>query len=363
MKINGLTPWLFIAISYLGILTKVHGLNFFTAPVEPPDSQYSQLLSGNDVFETVYSTFNRTGLILLGSALLLSSGLFALPYLPAPEDVEDSLHKIRNGPLGFIPKPGFGKNKGTSGTVWTTIAPASLTTVKPVVYSFTLDEDTAKRNYETSLSSQGSNFDLGQVPGPPYKTGSPSEKKPKHKVYINVDHNALTGSKPKISTTSNLSNNHKVSQVIEPVVNTITNAIKKTFVDYHGHTHSRSADRRTVNPSLKFSYDANQNEEVISNDIEDNYNYGFPLDYYDYDVAPFATKPTKLSPAATSLTPKYFHGSEKDYYAMEKLSKLKKMYTPSPIRNRYGKPKFTTKRSEHSYYVYPTPKSNSNPYY
>ena len=74
MKINGLTPWLFIAISYMGILTKVHGLNFFTAPVEPPDSQYSQLLSGNDVFETVYSTFNRTGLILLGSALLLSSG-------------------------------------------------------------------------------------------------------------------------------------------------------------------------------------------------------------------------------------------------------------------------------------------------
>ena len=70
----------------------------------------------------------------------------------------------------------------------------------------------------------------------PYKTGSPSEKKPKHKVYINVDHNALTGSKPKISTSSNLSNNHKVSQVIEPVVNTITNAIKKTFVDYHGHT-------------------------------------------------------------------------------------------------------------------------------
>ena len=61
----------------------------------------------------------------------------------------------------------------------------------------------------------------------------------------------------------------------------------------HKHSHSRSADRRTVNPSLKFSYDANQNEEVISNDIEDNYNYGFPLDYYDYDVAPFATKVTR----------------------------------------------------------------------
>ena len=132
----------------------------------------------------------------------------------------------------------------------------------------------------------------------PYKTSSASEKKQKlkHQVYINVDHSSLTGSQPKISTTSNLSNDHKVSQVIEPVVNTITDAIKKTFVDYHGHSHSRSADRRTVNPNLKFSYDssvANQNEEVIGNDISNNYNYGFPLDYYDYDVAPFSTKVTR----------------------------------------------------------------------
>ena len=55
-------------------LNLVDGLNFFTASVDPPDSPYSQLLSGNDVFETVYSTFNNTGLILLGGALLLSSG-------------------------------------------------------------------------------------------------------------------------------------------------------------------------------------------------------------------------------------------------------------------------------------------------
>ena len=74
MKIDSVTPWFFIAILYLGIFAKVSGLNFFTAQVEAPDTQYSQLLSGNDVFETVYSTFNRTGLILLGSALLLSSG-------------------------------------------------------------------------------------------------------------------------------------------------------------------------------------------------------------------------------------------------------------------------------------------------
>ena len=46
-----------------------HGLNLYTASVDQPDAQYSQLLSGNDVFEAVYSTFNSTGLLLLGGAL------------------------------------------------------------------------------------------------------------------------------------------------------------------------------------------------------------------------------------------------------------------------------------------------------
>ena len=99
-------------------------------------------------------------------------------------------------------------------------------------------------------------------------------------MYINVDHAPLTDlSRP------NLSKDHKVSQVIEPVVNTITDAIKKTFVDYRSH----QADRRTVNPPasshLNFNYNSGQNnEEIISNDINDNYNYGFPLDYYEYDI-------------------------------------------------------------------------------
>ena len=66
--------WLYLAILSSTFFALVNGLNFFTATVDPPDSQYSQLLSGNDVFETVYSTFNSTGLLLLGSALLLSSG-------------------------------------------------------------------------------------------------------------------------------------------------------------------------------------------------------------------------------------------------------------------------------------------------
>ena len=76
MKIDKFTHWIVLTtFGTLALLTSSSsGLNFFTAAVEPPDSTYSQLLSGNDVFETVYSTFNSTGLILLGSALLLSSG-------------------------------------------------------------------------------------------------------------------------------------------------------------------------------------------------------------------------------------------------------------------------------------------------
>ena len=73
MKLRRIS-WLCVAIVTLVFSKLVNGLNFFTATVDPPDSQYSQLLSGNDVFENVYSTFNSTGLILLGSALLLSSG-------------------------------------------------------------------------------------------------------------------------------------------------------------------------------------------------------------------------------------------------------------------------------------------------
>jgi hypothetical protein len=51
------------------------GLNFFTAEVTTPDAPYTQVLSGNDVFEIVYSTFNNTGLFALGSALLLTTGI------------------------------------------------------------------------------------------------------------------------------------------------------------------------------------------------------------------------------------------------------------------------------------------------
>ena len=56
----------------------VNGLNFFTATVDQPDAPYSQLLSGNDVFEQLYGTFNSTGLVLLGGAIVLSAGKIGL---------------------------------------------------------------------------------------------------------------------------------------------------------------------------------------------------------------------------------------------------------------------------------------------
>ena len=70
----------------------------------------------------------------------------------------------------------------------------------------------------------------------PYKIdASDQQPKLKHQVYINVDHSKQSGFQPKISTSSNFQNNHRVSQVIEPVVNTITDAIKKGFTDYNSH--------------------------------------------------------------------------------------------------------------------------------
>ena len=72
----------------------------------------------------------------------------------------------------------------------------------------------------------------------PYKIdASDQQPKLKHQVYINVDHSKQSGFQPKISTSSNFQNNHRVSQVIEPVVNTITDAIKKGFTDYNSHKH------------------------------------------------------------------------------------------------------------------------------
>ncbi len=74
------TQHIYGAVLALVLVSCGDGLNFFTASVDPPNSPYSQLLSGNDVFETIYGTFNSTGLVLLGGALLLSSGKIDLLF-------------------------------------------------------------------------------------------------------------------------------------------------------------------------------------------------------------------------------------------------------------------------------------------
>lgn len=95
-----------------------------------------------------------------------SLGIFALPFLPTPDELEDSIHKFRNGPLGFIPKPGFGnKNKGKKKEEANDYA--TTPTSKPVTYSLDLDEFDAQNNYiSRNFDGQQSNYNLGGVPGP-----------------------------------------------------------------------------------------------------------------------------------------------------------------------------------------------------
>ena len=67
----------------------------------------------------------------------------------------------------------------------------------------------------------------------PYYTDFGFEKKPKlkHQVHINIDHPPMTI--PEVLTGSNFSNDYKDSQIIEPIINTITDAMKYTFYDYN----------------------------------------------------------------------------------------------------------------------------------
>ena len=89
-----------------------------------------------------------------------------MPFLPDPKGIEDGLHKFRNGPLGFIPKPGFGKKEKLLGDTlyYSTSAPPSSyevpsgikTSAKPVVYSLAAEEPISNRN----------DLNLGHLPGP-----------------------------------------------------------------------------------------------------------------------------------------------------------------------------------------------------
>lgn len=155
----------------------------------------------------------------------------------------------------------------------------------------------------------------------PYKTPKPPNEtsKNKHQIYINVDHPPLTA-------------DHKVSQVIEPVVNTITNAIKQTF-------RSAASSASPTNNRRYENLDDFYNNEIIQD------HYGYPLDY-DYDDNNQMTY--------ASSRPNYaYQKPQKSGKNMDKLRGLKTIYSANPgmyNKNRF-KPLTKTEKSETSYYV------------
>ena len=163
------------------------------------------------------------------------------------------------------------------------------------------------------------------------KTTSQPPKK-KHQIYINVDHPLGKGGK--ITTNSNLPQDPQVSQVIEPVVNTITNAIKNSF-DVAGNSNY-------VNDYYYPSANRRENSVYSSNELDNygyNYGYGQTLDYYnDYDEN--LNSPAKMP---------YASNNPQVYTTMERLRDLKNIYSP-PTKKRRKRP-YNTQRSEESYYV------------
>jgi hypothetical protein len=54
--------------------------------VNPPDSPYTYLLTGNTLFDTVYSTFNTTGVLAIGGVLFAAGGKLLRKHMPIVED-------------------------------------------------------------------------------------------------------------------------------------------------------------------------------------------------------------------------------------------------------------------------------------
>ena len=98
--------------------------------------------------------------------------MLAAPYLPKPEDVdfEKMLSDVRNGPLGFIPKPGSKFNLGKlaikkdKDKTIPVYFPPKFEKAKPVTYSFDYEEDSAERNYNKLWDSWGTRkkFDVDE---------------------------------------------------------------------------------------------------------------------------------------------------------------------------------------------------------
>ena len=70
------TQILYVPLICITFTNWSEALNFYTGTVTTNTSNviFDTLLSGNDLFENLYGTFNNTGLLLFGGALLLGSG-------------------------------------------------------------------------------------------------------------------------------------------------------------------------------------------------------------------------------------------------------------------------------------------------
>ena len=71
-----LRPKLIVLILCLIVVENEATLSIYSASVYPPDSPYTYLLSWNTLFDTVYSTFNTSGVVAIGGVLLAAGGKF-----------------------------------------------------------------------------------------------------------------------------------------------------------------------------------------------------------------------------------------------------------------------------------------------
>ena len=69
-------------VLFMASVASANNLNVYTATVNSPSSFYSYLVAGNTALEDLYSNFNTTGILALGTIFLAASGktFFLLPF-------------------------------------------------------------------------------------------------------------------------------------------------------------------------------------------------------------------------------------------------------------------------------------------
>jgi hypothetical protein len=67
-------PKIVLIFNYFCLVRVDATLSIYSASVYPPNSPYTYLLTGNTLFETVYSTFNTSGIVAIGGILLAAGG-------------------------------------------------------------------------------------------------------------------------------------------------------------------------------------------------------------------------------------------------------------------------------------------------